>query len=100
MQGVLSQDSSARIPQLGVSSQSVWGLRWSHFGSKILVPRSWYPGLSTQMLVPKNGELERQSLSKIERGGAGGMQAPPTWGLGDWKPPQELQGVWGASAPQ
>ena len=46
----------------------------------------------------KNGELERRSLSKVceaARGAAG-----PRQGSGGLEAPQELQGVWGAAAPQ
>ena len=41
-------------------------------GIESLVPRFWYQDPGAKILVPKNGELERRSLSKIERGGAGG----------------------------
>ena len=57
--------------------------------------RSWYQDLGTQ----KNRELERRSLSKIKRGGAGGCR-PPAMGSGELEAPQEQQGVWGTAAPQ
>ena len=60
---------------------------------KILVPRSWYQDPGTK----KKGELERRSLSKIERGGVGGCRAP-TRRSGGLKAPQEQHGL-GAAAP-
>ena len=58
-------------------------------GTRILVPRSrsWYQDLGTK----KNGELERRSLSKIERGGAGGCR-PHARGFGELEA-LEQQGV-------
>ena len=67
-------------------------------GTKILVPRSWYQDLGTKILVSRSlvprsgyqdlgtkkiGELERRSLSKIERGSPPGTAG----GLGGGSPP-------------
>ena len=63
-----------------------------------LVPRSWYQDPGAKISYPKkNGELERRSLSKIERGGAGGCRTPPC--VRGLEAPQEQQGVWGRQPP-
>ena len=70
------------------------GSRYQDLGSKILVPRSWYQDLGTKT----NGALERQSLTKIERGGTGGCRpSARVWGAGS--PPGTAGGLGGGRPP-
>ena len=68
---------------------------WYHdLGTKILVPGSWYQDLGTKIA---SGELERRSLSKIERGGAMGCRpSPEVWGLE--APPRTAGSLGGGSS--
>ena len=56
-------------------------------GTKILVPGSCYQDLG-RSYYKKKGELDRRSLSKIERGRAGCCR-PPARGSGGLEAPQE-----------
>ena len=78
------------------------------FGTKILVPGSWYQDLGTKILVPRSwyqdlGIKKKRRAREAEplgmQGGTGGCR-PPARGSGGLEAPQEEQGVWGAAAPQ
>ena len=49
--------------------------------------------------TPQKKRRAREAEPLGMQGGTGGCR-PPTRGSGDWTPPREEQGVWGAAAPQ
>ena len=80
--------------------------QYQDLGTRILVPRSWYQYLGTRswfqdLGTKKNGELERQSLTKIEQGGRGGCSPPArgSGGLEAGSPPGTAGGLGGGSPP-